>query len=113
VSHLARLSLRARLALALVGVALLAVALAAVIGNLGLDPRLNEAAHARLQPPRGLSLRRYRYAAMPQPRARTPLVRWPERPPPPATLTATAQMRATTGLNCSNTLAKERCRVPR
>ena len=63
--------------------------------------------------PRGLSLRRYRYAAMPQPRARTPLVRWPERPPPPATLTATAQMRATTGLNCSNTLAKERCRVPR
>jgi two-component system, OmpR family, sensor histidine kinase BaeS len=49
VSSLARLSLRARLALALVGVALLAVALAAVIGNLGLDPRLNEAAHARLQ----------------------------------------------------------------
>ena len=48
-SYLARLSLRARLALALVGVALLAVALAAVIGNLGLDPRLNEAAHARLQ----------------------------------------------------------------
>jgi two-component system sensor histidine kinase BaeS len=42
------LSLRARLALALVGVALLAVALAALIGNLGLDPRLNEAAKARL-----------------------------------------------------------------
>ena len=47
--HLARLSLRARLALALVGVALLAVAIAALVGNLGLDPRLNEAAHARLQ----------------------------------------------------------------
>ncbi len=46
---LPRLSLRARLALALVGVALLAVALAALIGNLGLDPRLNDAAHARLQ----------------------------------------------------------------
>jgi signal transduction histidine kinase len=49
VGHLARLSLRARLALALVGVALLAVAIAALVGNLGLDPRLNEAAHARLQ----------------------------------------------------------------
>ena len=48
-SCLARLSLRARLALALVGVALLAVALAALVGNLGLDPRLNEAAHSRLQ----------------------------------------------------------------
>lgn len=46
---LARVSLRARLALALAGVALLAVALAALIGNLGLDPRLNEAAHSRLQ----------------------------------------------------------------
>jgi signal transduction histidine kinase len=49
VKRLARLSLRARLALALVSVALLAVALAALIGNLGLDPRLNEAAHSRLQ----------------------------------------------------------------
>jgi signal transduction histidine kinase len=49
VNRVARLSLRARLALALVGVALLAVALAALIGNLGLDPRLNQAAHARLQ----------------------------------------------------------------
>jgi signal transduction histidine kinase len=49
VTALARLSLRARLALALVGVALLAVALAALIGNLGLDPRLNEAARARLE----------------------------------------------------------------
>ena len=48
-SGLRPLSLRARLALALVGVALLAVGLAALLGNLGLDPRLNDAAHARLQ----------------------------------------------------------------
>lgn len=47
-TRLARLSLRVRLALALVAVAILAVALAALLGNLGLDPRLNEAAHARL-----------------------------------------------------------------
>ena len=40
--------LRARLAVALVAVALLAVALAALIGNLGLTPRLNDAARARL-----------------------------------------------------------------
>lgn len=44
-----RLGLRARLGLALVTVALLAVALAALIGNLGLSPRLNEAARTRLQ----------------------------------------------------------------
>lgn len=48
-TRLARLSLRARLALALVGVAVLAVGFATVLGNLGLEPRLNEAAHARLQ----------------------------------------------------------------
>ena len=44
-----RLSLRSRLALALVGVAIMAIALAALLGNLGLGPRLNEAAHARLE----------------------------------------------------------------
>jgi len=48
VTRLARLSLRVRLALALVAVAVLAVALAALLGNLGLEPRLNDAAHARL-----------------------------------------------------------------
>ena len=45
----ARLTLRARLALALVGVAVVAVGFATLLGNLGLEPRLNEAAHARLQ----------------------------------------------------------------
>ena len=45
---MSRLGLRARLAVALVAVAVLAVALAALIGNLGLDPRLNDAARARL-----------------------------------------------------------------
>ncbi len=40
--------LRARLALALVAVAVLAVGLATLLGNLGLQPRLNEAAQARL-----------------------------------------------------------------
>ena len=45
----ARLSLRARLALALVGTAVLAVGFATLLGNFGLEPRLNEAAHARLQ----------------------------------------------------------------
>ena len=45
----ARLSLRARLALALVGVSVLAAGFATLLGNLGLEPRLNEAAHARLQ----------------------------------------------------------------
>ena len=48
-THLARLSLRARLALALVSVAVLAVGFATLLGNLGLEPRLNEAAHARLE----------------------------------------------------------------
>ncbi len=42
------LGLRARLAVALVAVALLAVALAALSGNLGLAPRLNQAARTRL-----------------------------------------------------------------
>ncbi len=42
------LSLRARLAVALVAVAILAVALAALIGNLGLTPRLDQAARDRL-----------------------------------------------------------------
>lgn len=41
-------SLRARLAFALVAVAVLAVALATLLANLGLDPRLNEAARTRL-----------------------------------------------------------------
>ena len=45
----ARLTLRARLALALVGVSVLATGFATLLGNLGLEPRLNEAAHARLQ----------------------------------------------------------------
>jgi signal transduction histidine kinase len=44
-----RLGLRARLAAALAAVALFAVALAALLGNLGLTPRLNEAARARLE----------------------------------------------------------------
>ncbi len=43
-----RLGLRARLAVALVAVAVAAVALAALIGNLGLGPRLGQAARARL-----------------------------------------------------------------
>ena len=47
--NFARLSLRARLALALVGVSVLAAGFATLLGNLGLEPRLNEAAHARLQ----------------------------------------------------------------
>ena len=45
----ARLSLRARLALAFVGVSVLAAGFTTLLGNLGLEPRLNEAAHARLQ----------------------------------------------------------------
>lgn len=48
-NRLARLSLRARLALALAGVAVLAVGLATILGDFGLQPRLNEAAQARLQ----------------------------------------------------------------
>jgi signal transduction histidine kinase len=47
-SRLARLSLRARLAVAFVAAAVLAVALAALLGNLGLDQRLNQAARERL-----------------------------------------------------------------
>ena len=43
-----RLGIRTRLTVALVAVALFAVALAALIGNLGLTPRLNDAARARL-----------------------------------------------------------------
>lgn len=46
---LRRLSLRARLALALAALAAFAVGFAALLGNLGLEPRLNEAAHSRLQ----------------------------------------------------------------
>ena len=42
------LGLRSRLALAMAAVALLAVALAALIGNLGLTPRLDQAARSRL-----------------------------------------------------------------
>ncbi len=42
------LGLRTRFTVALVAVALFAVALAALIGNLGLTPRLNQAARARL-----------------------------------------------------------------
>ncbi len=45
----ARLTLRARLALALVGVSVLATGFATLLGNLGLEPRLNKAAHSRLQ----------------------------------------------------------------
>jgi len=78
VSRLARLSLRARLALALVGVALLAVAIAALVGNLGLDPRLNEAAHARLQRSAthsaGLAAAIYQHAGGWTPSARNELV---------------------------------------
>lgn len=45
---LGRLGLRARLAIALVGVAVLAVGLATLLANSGLSPRLEAAAHARL-----------------------------------------------------------------
>lgn len=44
----ARLGLRARLAIAFVGVAALAVGLATLLANTGLNPRLESAAHARL-----------------------------------------------------------------
>ncbi len=44
----ARLGLRARLAIALVGTALLAVGLATLLANRGLHPRLSAAAQARL-----------------------------------------------------------------
>jgi len=46
---MSRIGLRARLATALVGVAALAVALATLLGNRGLEPRLEESAQARLQ----------------------------------------------------------------
>ena len=46
--RLAALGLRARLALAVVGASVLAVSLATVLGNLGLEPRLNDAARTRL-----------------------------------------------------------------
>ena len=48
-NYLARLSLRVRLGVAFIAAAVLAVAIAALIGNLGLDPRLEQAAHERLQ----------------------------------------------------------------
>jgi two-component system sensor histidine kinase BaeS len=46
---MSRLGLRARLAVALVAVAALAVGLATILGNRGLEPRLEETAQARLQ----------------------------------------------------------------
>jgi len=46
--RLDRLGLRSRLALALVAVAALAIGVATVLGDVGLKPRLNETAHARL-----------------------------------------------------------------
>ena len=46
---LGRLGLRARLAIALVGVAVLAVGLATLLSNRGLEPLVSEAARARLQ----------------------------------------------------------------
>ena len=45
----ARLGLRARLAIALVGLAVLAVALATLLANRGLDPLVEDAARSRLQ----------------------------------------------------------------
>lgn len=48
-SVLARLGLRARLAIALVSVAVLAVGLATLLANRGLDPLVGEAARSRLQ----------------------------------------------------------------
>ncbi len=46
---LGRLGLRARLAVALVAIAVLAVGLATLVANRGLEPRLQEAAQSRLQ----------------------------------------------------------------
>jgi len=46
---MSRVGLRARLAAALVGVAVLAAGLATLLGNLGLEPRLEETAQARLE----------------------------------------------------------------
>jgi signal transduction histidine kinase len=48
-TRLARLSLRARLAIALVSVAVLTVALATLLANRGLEPLVTDAARARLQ----------------------------------------------------------------
>ena len=46
---MSRLGLRARLAIALCAVAIIAVGLATLLANHGVDPRLNEAARARLE----------------------------------------------------------------
>lgn len=46
---MSRLGLRARLALALVAVALVAIGVATVLGDAGLKPRLSRSAHARLE----------------------------------------------------------------
>ena len=48
-SAIDRLGLRARLAIALVSVAVLTVGLATLLANRGLDPLVDDAAHARLQ----------------------------------------------------------------
>jgi two-component system sensor histidine kinase BaeS len=45
---MSRLGLRARLALALVAVAVLAIGVATILGDVGLKPRLSKSAHARL-----------------------------------------------------------------
>jgi len=45
---MSRLGLRARLALALVAVAVLAIGVATILGDVGLKPRLSRSAHARL-----------------------------------------------------------------
>ena len=47
-SRLRALGLRARLAFALVAVAALAIGIATILGDLGLEPRLEDSAHARL-----------------------------------------------------------------
>ena len=46
---MSRLGLRARLAIALVAVAVLAVGVATILGDIGLKPRLSSTAHARLE----------------------------------------------------------------
>jgi hypothetical protein len=46
---MSRLGLRARLAIALVAVAVLAIGLATILGDIGLKPRLSSTAHARLE----------------------------------------------------------------
>ena len=47
-TRLRSLGLRARLAIAMVGVATLAIGIATVLGDIGLKPRLADSAHARL-----------------------------------------------------------------